>query len=514
MKACVALGLALIFAVLFINPSFSQENFEIARARMVGQEYLPGDFVHVVVEAPLDTAQISAVMPDGKSIELVQERGTNVWHGLWQVPVNFKKGTYTSELRAVDLEGELFSGRTGTFVVGEIALITLARKGTPEAPVEKPLASAIIDEKTSLKIGEVIREEIKKIIAPSESLPTTLKIREKEKLVEQNLIAGKSEMVEGKFSEAAAYFRIALYLEPANKEANNYLLQAETRGKGQQAAGRRLNRIILLLVFFGLLLIGLAAYFGSKFLSSRPQAGPAPKEEKPLSFEEKQKIWLDKTGCKKHPFSPEAMQDVFIGDKSLKLESLKNFIMVRFEAQSGRLEAAFTEAALAKIHELSLGKPSNALKICDWSIKQVIGRNADIVTAEIIEEYAPIAFRKILIADDEEVVRVTLDGILRKGGGYETDFAVNGEEVLEKINKEVYGLVLLDIVMPLMDGYEVLKRIREKHPDLPVVFISGKGAADKVMESLSQYHLTGLIEKPFTMEKVLDTVANALSGRT
>ncbi|OGC03893.1 hypothetical protein A2276_07685 [candidate division WOR-1 bacterium RIFOXYA12_FULL_43_27] len=124
-----------------------------------------------------------------------------------------------------------------------------------------------------------------------------------------------------------------------------------------------------------------------------------------------------------------------------------------------------------------------------------------------------MAFRKILIVDDEDVVCKTIEVILKNGGGYETDFAADGEEALEKINENVYGLILLDILIPKIDGYEVLKKIREKHPDLPVIFISGKGEAGKIMESLSNDRLTGLIEKPFTPEKILDAVANNLAGR-
>ena len=119
----------------------------------------------------------------------------------------------------------------------------------------------------------------------------------------------------------------------------------------------------------------------------------------------------------------------------------------------------------------------------------------------------------ILIVDDEEIVRTSLDVILKKGGGYATDFAVDGEEALKKIKGNKYGLVLLDIAMPKLDGYEILKQVRPIYPDLPIIFVTGKGTPQQTMVSLAQYNLSGYIEKPFTPEKILDIVARTLKSR-
>jgi len=120
---------------------------------------------------------------------------------------------------------------------------------------------------------------------------------------------------------------------------------------------------------------------------------------------------------------------------------------------------------------------------------------------------------KILIADDEEVVRTSLDGILKKGGNYETDFAQDGEEAVKKAKENLYDLLLLDLAMPKLDGYEVLKQVRAMYPDLPVVFITGTGEAKKVMQSIAQYKLNAFIEKPFTPAKVLEIVGKALKPK-
>ncbi|MBN3033685.1 MAG: response regulator [Candidatus Saganbacteria bacterium] len=117
---------------------------------------------------------------------------------------------------------------------------------------------------------------------------------------------------------------------------------------------------------------------------------------------------------------------------------------------------------------------------------------------------------KILIADDEELVRSSLEGILKKVGGFEVDFAFDGEEALKKIGANFYDAAILDLVMPKLDGYAALTRIREIHPDLPVIFITGKATeAKKIKESITHHNLNGFIEKPFSPEGVLDVISKA-----
>jgi len=119
---------------------------------------------------------------------------------------------------------------------------------------------------------------------------------------------------------------------------------------------------------------------------------------------------------------------------------------------------------------------------------------------------------KILIADDEEVVRTSLDGILKKGGSYETDFALDGEEAVQKIASNLYDVVLLDLEMPKISGYDVLAKARVLYPNLPVIFLTGKAEAKKIAASIAKNRLSGFIEKPFTPDEVLDTISQALKA--
>ena len=116
--------------------------------------------------------------------------------------------------------------------------------------------------------------------------------------------------------------------------------------------------------------------------------------------------------------------------------------------------------------------------------------------------------KTILVVDDSPTVRKLISGKLEKAG-HNVVCAVDGVEGLEKIAEGLPDLVLLDIAMPRMDGYEVCKEIRSNPAacDLPVVMISGKdGFFDKVRGRMAG--ATGYVTKPFgpeTLMKALET---------
>jgi two-component system nitrogen regulation response regulator NtrX len=113
----------------------------------------------------------------------------------------------------------------------------------------------------------------------------------------------------------------------------------------------------------------------------------------------------------------------------------------------------------------------------------------------------------ILIIDDEANIRISLAGIL-EDEGYETHGAASGEEGVEAVRKEPPDLVLLDIWMPGIDGMEVLRRLKESYPYLPVIMMSGHGTIETAVKA-TKMGAYDFIEKPFSLEKILVTVANA-----
>ncbi len=82
--------------------------------------------------------------------------------------------------------------------------------------------------------------------------------------------------------------------------------------------------------------------------------------------------------------------------------------------------------------------------------------------------------KKILLAEDEVFLARTFEVTLEKEG-YEVTKVTDGKQALEALEKEEYGLLMLDLIMPRMDGFEVLERLQEKHNTIPVIVTSNLG---------------------------------------
>ncbi|MDP4185875.1 MAG: sigma-54 dependent transcriptional regulator [Bacteroidota bacterium] len=115
---------------------------------------------------------------------------------------------------------------------------------------------------------------------------------------------------------------------------------------------------------------------------------------------------------------------------------------------------------------------------------------------------------RILVIDDERSIRNTLKDILEYEK-YQVDLSENGHEGLEKIKENDYDIVLCDIKMPGMDGIEVLEKITDHKPDVPVVMISGHGNIDTAVESIKK-GAYDFIEKPLDLNRLLITIRNAM----
>lgn len=81
---------------------------------------------------------------------------------------------------------------------------------------------------------------------------------------------------------------------------------------------------------------------------------------------------------------------------------------------------------------------------------------------------------KIMVADDEESMRRVIGRIV-KGEGFEVCHAADGQEVLDTFFEEAPDLVILDVMMPRLDGFEACRRLRELGVGVPIIFLSAKG---------------------------------------
>ncbi len=113
---------------------------------------------------------------------------------------------------------------------------------------------------------------------------------------------------------------------------------------------------------------------------------------------------------------------------------------------------------------------------------------------------------KLLIVDDEVAILEALTDILSVEG-YEVATAANGAEGLKRAGEERPDLILLDLMMPVMDGQEMLRRLKEDSAlrSIPVVVMS----AGRV--SKSELQGSHFLAKPFELDDLLDTVAAELN---
>ncbi|MBN2467203.1 MAG: sigma-54-dependent Fis family transcriptional regulator [Deltaproteobacteria bacterium] len=115
--------------------------------------------------------------------------------------------------------------------------------------------------------------------------------------------------------------------------------------------------------------------------------------------------------------------------------------------------------------------------------------------------------QNILIVDDESSIRESLSGILLDEG-YEIAVAEDGPAALKMVEDDPPDLVFLDIVMPGIDGIEVLRKIKERYADISVIIISAYGTIETAVKAI-KYGAFDFIEKPLSLEKVVITVKHA-----
>ena len=118
---------------------------------------------------------------------------------------------------------------------------------------------------------------------------------------------------------------------------------------------------------------------------------------------------------------------------------------------------------------------------------------------------------RILIADDEEIVIRSCLRIL-DGDDFQVEAVQDGREALRKIEENPYDVMILDIMMPNMDGLEVLRRVKETHPNLDVIMITGLSQIDTAVQAM-KLGAFDYISKPFEPDELKLVVQRALERR-
>ena len=126
-----------------------------------------------------------------------------------------------------------------------------------------------------------------------------------------------------------------------------------------------------------------------------------------------------------------------------------------------------------------------------------------------------LAGRRILLAEDNDINKMIVLEMLEETG-VDVDVAVNGAEALELIERQHYDLVLMDIQMPIMDGYEATQKIRRlggRFETVPIIAMTAhalEGDSNKSLEAGMDYH----VSKPFEPDDFIALIVGFIEERS
>jgi DNA-binding NtrC family response regulator len=130
---------------------------------------------------------------------------------------------------------------------------------------------------------------------------------------------------------------------------------------------------------------------------------------------------------------------------------------------------------------------------------------------------------RILVIDDEQYIRTALREVLEREG-FEVRSAGDGKRGLELLETEGADLVITDVIMPGIDGVATLEQIKQRHPDIPVIVISGGGniapleyepgaiSTSAYLASAVKAGASCTLTKPFNRHELVSAVSNLLSA--
>lgn len=129
-----------------------------------------------------------------------------------------------------------------------------------------------------------------------------------------------------------------------------------------------------------------------------------------------------------------------------------------------------------------------------------------------LSETAKVARHRILVVDDDEHIQKSLSQYLEMED-FEVEVASSGQEALDRAALQAFDLVLLDIMMPEMDGFEVVEilRAQEATSRVPIILLTARGQDTDVLKG---YHLgvSSYLTKPFNLDELVETIREVLEA--
>ncbi len=120
---------------------------------------------------------------------------------------------------------------------------------------------------------------------------------------------------------------------------------------------------------------------------------------------------------------------------------------------------------------------------------------------------------KVLVVDDAAVDRRFVGGVLARDSSLQVDYAVDGVEALERMAESMPDMVVTDLIMPRMDGLELVAAVRARHPLVPVVLITSQGSEEIAVRALQQ-GASSYVPKRLLAQSLLETIHSVAAVST
>jgi DNA-binding NtrC family response regulator len=121
-----------------------------------------------------------------------------------------------------------------------------------------------------------------------------------------------------------------------------------------------------------------------------------------------------------------------------------------------------------------------------------------------------MADRVLLVDDEKEFTDVLAQRMETRG--VEVDVAPTGTDALEKIEERSYDAIILDLLMPGIDGIETCRQMLEKNPDLQIILLSGHATVDKSVEAI-KLGAMDFLEKPADIQTLMERIGSAKTNK-
>jgi DNA-binding NarL/FixJ family response regulator len=118
----------------------------------------------------------------------------------------------------------------------------------------------------------------------------------------------------------------------------------------------------------------------------------------------------------------------------------------------------------------------------------------------------------ILIVDDHRLFRIAIIGLLKTSSIHDCDEAPNGQEALEKLRKKSFDLVLLDVSMPVMDGFETCKHIVHEYSNLPVIILT-QFDSESLIRHFLDLGVHSFLSKGASADELISAIESAKTGK-